>query len=477
MTFSNINVEDVLSQASSVLKKSKNLNPEVRIVLQLMMSLIQILIQRVQLNSTNSSLPPSTDKTPRRSRQTSPAKKKKKSDKSPGGQEGHEGTTLEKVENPDEIIELTIDRRTLPKRDDFKVDGFESRQVVDVVLQCIVREYRAEVLVDGAGNRYVATFPAEVSKAAQYGSSVKALAVYLSQYQLIPYNRVQEMFENHFGISISQGSLHNFNKEAFDKLEFFEAEAMETLKKASVLNADETGIQIGDKNHWLHVLCTSKTTFFFAHERRGSEAIDEMGVLKSFNGVLVHDHWKPYFGYTEKHALCNAHHLRELQWVVDFKDQKWAASMKRFLTDTNKMVIAAGGALSEEAQVERQKRYRQIIRDGRYECPIMMPTKRSGRKKVAQTKERNLLDRLDKFEDAVLRFMKETNVPFTNNQAEQDIRMVKVQQKVSGCFRSMNGARYFCRIRGYLLTNNKRGNSPYHVLNQLFGIADLNYAE
>jgi transposase len=350
-------------------------------------------------------------------------------------------------------------------------------QVIDVILNCMVREYRAEVVIDGDGNRYVATFPDEVAKAVQYGSSVKSLAVYMSQYQLIPYNRVQEIFADHFNLSISQGSLHNFNKEAFDKLDFFEVEAMETLKNAAVLNADETGIQIGDKNHWLHVLCTPKTTYFFPHERRGCEAIDEMGVLKDFTGVLVHDHWKPYFGYTEKHGLCNAHHLRELQWVIDFKGHKWASSMKRFLNTTNKMVIAAGGVLPEEEQKERHNRYRQIIRDGRSECPIMMPTKGSGRKKVAQTKERNLLDRLDKFEDSVLRFMKEVNVPFTNNQAEQDIRMVKVQQKVSGCFRSMNGARYFCRIRGFLLTNNKRGTSPYDALNQLFGNLPSNPAE
>lgn len=476
MTVSNINVEDVLTQAESVLKKSKNLNPEIRLVLQLMMSLIQILIQRVRLSSSNSSLPPSTDKAPRRSRQVSPAKKKK-SDKSAGGQEGHEGSTLEKVKNPDEIIDIAIDRRTLPQHGEFKSDGFESRQVIDVILKCVVREYRAEVLIDGEGNRYVATFPSEIPKAVQYGSSVKSLAVYLSQYQLIPYNRVQEMFENHFNLEISQGSLHNFNKEAFEKLEFFEREAMETLKNAQVLNADETGIQIGDKNHWLHVLCTPKTTYFFAHERRGCEAIDEMGVLDKFNGVLVHDHWKPYFGYTKKHALCNAHHLRELQWVIDFKSHKWAASMKRFLNDTNTMVNGAGGLLSEEAQQDKSKRYRQIIKDGRSECPIMVPAKGSGRKKVAQTKERNLLDRLDKFEEAVLRFMKESNVPFTNNQAEQDIRMVKVQQKVSGCFRSMNGAKYFCRIRGFLLTNNKRGNSPHAALNEVFGITPIKLAE
>ena len=342
MTISNINVEDVLKSADAVLKNNKNINPEVKMVLQLMITLIQVMVSRLQVNSSNSSKPPSSDG-PKRSRQTVPGKKKKKSDKSVGGQEGHEGSTLERVENPDEIIELSVDRRTLPKGGEFKSDGFESRQVIDVVLSCVVREYRAEVLVDKSGTRFVAEFPVEITKAVQYGPSVKALAVYLSQYQLIPYNRVQEVFTDHFGLTISQGSLHNFNKEAFERLEFFEVQAQETLKNAQVLNADETGIQIGDSNHWLHVLCTPKTTYFFAHEKRGKDAMNEMGVLKNFSGILVHDHWKPYFGYTKRHGLCNAHHLRELQWVIDFKNQKWAQSMKEFLIETNTMVTAHGG--------------------------------------------------------------------------------------------------------------------------------------
>lgn len=466
VTVSNIDIDDVLNSASELIKGEK-VAPEVRVVLRLMVTLIQVLVQRLMLNSSNSSKPPSTDG-PKRSRSRVAGKKKKKSDKSPGGQNGHEGSTLEKVENPDEIIDLVIDRRTLPKDADLKPAGFESRQVIDIELNCIVREYRAEVLVDKNGTRYVATFPSEISKAVQYGSSVKALAVYLSQYQLLPYNRIQEMFESHFGLSISQGSLHNFNKEAYDRLEFFEAEAMETLRKAEVLNADETGIQIGEKNHWLHVLCTPKTTYFFAHEKRGKEAMDEMGVLRDFSGVLVHDHWKPYFGYTENHALCNAHHLRELQWVIDFKGQQWAKDMKNFLVKTNNMVVAAGGVLSESQQQKRVELYREIIVSGKRECPKSMPTVGSGKKRVAQSKERNLLDRLDQFENSVLKFMKVKNVPFTNNQAEQDIRMVKVHQKVAGCFRSMSGAQYFCRTRGYLITSRKRGTSPSTALNQIF---------
>ena len=348
-----------------------------------MIQLIDIMSTRLMINSSNSSLPPSSEKSPRRIRKTVPGKKKKKSDKSVGGQEGHEGKTLEKFpeERVDEVVELSLDRRTLPQGVHFKSAGYESRQVINVVLDFIVTEYQAEVLEDKEGNRFVADFPKHISKAVQYGSTVKALSTYLSQYQLLPYNRVQEMFENCFNLKLSQGSIYNFNKEAYERLEHFEKEIKETLKSAEVVNADETGIQIGEKNHWMHVLCTPKTTYFFPHEKRGQEAMKEMGILKDFKGVLCHDHWKPYFGMTKSHALCNAHHLRELQWVIDFKEHKWAKSMKRFLNKTNDLVTQAGGVLSEEDQKKRVAAYRKIIKAGRSECPTIVRARDQGIKK------------------------------------------------------------------------------------------------
>ena len=464
-----VDIEKTVAAIQAELEKDKTISPTLKNLIGLLILVLQMMTQRLSLNSSNSSLPPSTDKVKRRTRRTvAGKKKKKKSATSPGGQPGHEGSTLTQFPEPDEIVELSIDQRTLPQRDDYKSDGFETRQVINIVLDYVVTEYQAEVLVDGDGNRYTADFPDDVTKAIQYGGSVKALSTYLSQYQLLPYARVQEVFKNCFDLPISQGSICNFNKEAYEKLDFFEEEVKETLKNAEVLNADETGIQIGDTNHWMHVLCTPKTTYFFPHEKRGQEAMHEMGVLDEFSGVLCHDHWKPYFGMTANHALCNAHHIRELEWVIDFKGQKWAKSMKRFLIRTKDLAEASGGVLSEEKQKLRIKAYRKIIAEAKKECPMTLPAKGSGKKKAKQTKERNLLDRLEKYEDAVLLFMKQKNVPFTNNQAERDIRMVKVHQKVSGHFRSMAGARYFCRTRGYLLTNRKRGLSPFTVLGNLF---------
>jgi transposase len=359
--------------------------------------------------------------------------------------------------------------RTLPSDEKYKAAGFETRQVVEIELNATVCEYRAEVLEDSNGNRYVADFPANVTKAVQYGSTVKSLAVYMSQYQLIPYARVQEVFQDQFGLPINQGTLCNFTKEAYELSEFFEQEAAESLKNTDVAHSDETGIKIGGVNNWLHVLCTPKTTYFFPHEKRGREAIDAMGLLENFDGILCHDHWKPYFGYGGEHALCNAHHLRELEWVVEFKSQKWARSMIRFLNKANELVKSYGGELPVDEQLKRTKRYREIIKMGKRECPLTVKSTTSkARGRIKQTKERNLLDRLDQFEDATLLFMRRKNVPFTNNQAEQDIRMVKVQQKISGGFRSEAGARHFCRIRGLLITQRKRGESPYTVLCELF---------
>ena len=202
--------------------------------------------------------------------------------------------------------------------------------------------------------------------------------------------------------------------------------------------------------------------------------MEEMGVISSFKGVLCHDHWKPYLGYGCRHALCNAHHDRELQWVIDFKSHKWAKSMKRFLLNLNKRVEESGGFLDEETQKKKTKRYREIIRAGALECPIyVLSIGSKNRGKVKQTKERNLLERLKNFEDEVLLFMRNKDVPFTNNQAERDIRMVKVHQKISGQFKSMKGAKYFCRIRGYLMILRKRGYAP---LDKLTAVFDPEYA-
>ena len=467
MTVGHVNVLETIERIKNEISKDKSISPVLVSSIELLIVVIQMLLDRQKMNSTNSSLPPTSDKK-RRSRWKDRKKRRKRSDKSVGGQEGHVGCTLTQYEEVDEVIELSVDRRTLPGDVKFTSSDPELRQVIDLNLEFIVREYQAEVLIGNDGSRFVAQFPDHINKAIQYGPSVKSFAVYMSQYQLIPYARVQEVLKDQFGLKISSGSLSNFNKEAFEKLEFFERDIISNLSKEKLLHADETGIKVDTELAWIHVLATNNFTFYYPHYKRGRDAMVEMEVLPDYRGILVHDHWKPYLGYKCTHVLCNAHHLRELQWVIDFKKQSWAKSMKRFLNNLNDLVDEYGGILPVDIQKKKIKRYQDIILKGKSECPKIMPVIGSGKKRCKQTKERNLLDRLCGYEDQTLLFIKDKDVPFTNNQAERDIRMVKVQQKISGQFKSMNGARYFCRIRSYLMTSRKNGCSPFDKLCYLF---------
>lgn len=349
MTIGHVNIKTTIEKIQKELKDNKNISPVLSSSIELLIVVIQMLVDRQSMNSTNSSLPPASDQRQRR-RAKDKKKRKKKGQKSIGGQPGHEGVTLTQYEDPDEVIELSIDRRTLPAGENFKACDPETRQVIDLNLEFIVTEYQAEVLEDNNGKRYVATFPSHITKAIQYGPSVKSLAVYMSQYQLLPYARVQEVFKDQFDSRISQGSLCNFNKEAFDKFEDYEKSIIKQLKNKDVLNTDETGVKVDSELAWVHVLCTPTLTFMVPHKKRGKKAMRDMGIIPNYKGVLVHDHCKPYLGYECEHALCNAHHLRELQWVIDFKDHKWAKSMKRLLLNLNKLLISSLMSTVESSQ-------------------------------------------------------------------------------------------------------------------------------
>jgi transposase len=295
----------------------------------------------------------------------------------------------------------------------------------------------------------------------------------MSQYQLIPYGRVEDYFRDQAGIPVSSGSLFNFNKEAFDRLAEFETIAKARLQNALFLHGDETGINVNGKRLWLHTASNDRWTLFMPHAKRGAEAMKEMDVLPHFKGIMIHDHWAAYFTFNQAtHALCNAHHLRELQAVIETcPDHSWARLMKELLLEINEAVHNAGGVLAEkEAKIYRD-RYRKILNQGDNECPqppdppLDTPKKRG---KIKKTKARNLLERLRDFEAETLRFMSVPYVPFTNNQGENDIRMTKVQQKISGCFKSIEGANIFCRVRSYLLSAQKHGISPTDALQTLF---------
>jgi transposase len=307
-----------------------------------------------------------------------------------------------------------------------------------------------------------------VKRPVQYGAGLKAKAVYMSVAQLIPLERVEDYFKSHCQLNVSQGSLCNFNKEAFRLLGSFEKTAREKLISGYLLHNDETGINISGHLRWLHSASNEKWTLFFPHERRGQDGMNAFGILPEFKGIAIHDHWTPYLGYECNHALCNAHHLRELTWAWEQDGQRWAKNMHRLLLKMKDAVEAAGGKLSKKKAERFRKKYRSILLRANRECPepkITGPIRR-GRKK--KNKSRNLLERLRDYEAETLRFLTDPRVPFTNNLSERDIRMTKVQQKISGCFRSLDTAKIFCRIRSYLSSCRKHGIDPTEALRLLF---------
>jgi transposase len=461
MVIGNIDIEATIEKARRLVDEDKQLSAASKSIIEILILVITLLANRLNLNSTNSSKPPASD--PNREK-----KPKKKTGNKPGGQKGHVGTTLKKVDNPDKINEIKVDRSKLPPGQ-YRHVGFESRQVFDIDICRVVTEYRAQILEDANGKQFVADFPEGVTKAVQYGTGLKAHSVYMSQFQLIPYNRIQDHFADQLHIPVSEGSIFNFNLEAFRLLADFESLVKMHLAASKVAHADETGINIGGKRLWLHCVSNDDWTYYYPHEKRGFVAMNDMGILPAFKGILCHDHWKPYYKIDCTHALCNAHHIRELTRSYEQDDQQWAKDLKDLLEKVNTKVIDAGGALDAKHARKYRLKYQEIIERGEIECPEpVRPKKKGKRGRIKKSKSRNLLERLRDYEDDVLRFMEHEMVPFSNNLGENDIRMTKVQQKISGCFRSTDGAKIFCLVRSYLSTCRKQGIKSSQALELLF---------
>jgi transposase len=468
MKVKNIDVSVEMQKVQEHLATQKELSSETVALFKMLISIITLLLNLFGANSKNSGKPPSQD--PFR-----PKKQREKTDKKPGAQKGHIGTTLEQVEEPDEIVKLKINRDKLPKDRTYKEAGYQKRQEFNVQITTHVTEYHAEVLIDDLGNRYVAEFPKGINSHVQYGASVKGMAVYLSNFQMLPFERMRDLFAQQLGLPISTGTLANINSDASKSLLEFEKSAKQALIKSSLVHHDETGINIGGKTYWLHSASNELWTLFSSHKKRGQEAMDAIGVLALFQGILIHDNWASYFVYKCRHGLCNAHHIRELTRAAEDEGQKWAAKMITLLLDIKKEVDETPlNQLSLDRINERHKEYDALLQEAELECPAPVadpcsdqgPKKKRGRQK--KTKARNLLERLSVSKTATLLFMEKSIVPFTNNLAERDLRMTKVQQKISGCFRSEQGAIDFCRIRSFISTCMKQGVEVASALTDLF---------
>jgi transposase/uncharacterized coiled-coil protein SlyX len=426
-------------------------------------------------DSTNSSKPPSTDLP-----KPKPKSLRAKSGKKPGGQKGHPGTTLSVVEEPDHVLvhsprECEGCGKGLAS---IEASGHARRQVADIppLLALEVTEHRAQrKRCAGCSVTTTAEFPSEAKLARAvvgYGPRIKALGVYLMEYQLLPYERTGELLRELFGERApGAGTLHSAIESCFEGLARTEAAIKQGLTTAEVGHFDETGLRVGSQGQWVHVASTPELTHYGVHQKRGAKATEEIGILPSFRGVAVHDGWSSYRKYEQcAHALCNAHHLRELTFLEEEHDQEWAGRMKALLVEMEEAVREHGtrGAreLAPEKLEEFEGRYGRLLSVGFKANPPPEPTGEKGRPR--QSKAKNLLDRLDKHRGEVLRFMYDFSVPFDNNQAERDLRMVKVRQKVSGCFRTMEGAAMFCRVRGYISTVRKQGENVLGALEGVF---------
>ena len=437
---------------------------------------IQELKGRLAKDSHNSGKPPSSDGLARQTRKTRSLRQP--SGKKPGGQPGHRGTTLALVETPDAVVvhrpaACTICAASLAG---IAAERVERRQVQDLPpVRLVVTEHRAErVRCPQCHALSVATFPAGVEAPAQYGPRVRALAVYLSQQQLLPVDRVRAVLAEVVGCPLAAGTVVNVIQRCAAALEQTEAATTTALQAAPVLHNDETPVRVNGQWHYVHVSCTERLTHYGLHAQRGATATDALGILPAFAGTTIHDGWKPYWHYrTCRHALCNIHHLRELTWVTEQLRQTWAQDLKDLLRQMRAAVAGARDAgASQLAGDQRERllaRYTDLLCQGIAANPLPPPPPgppKRGRRK--QSAVRNLLDRLFQHQEEVLAFLDDFAVPFDNNQAERDLRMLKVQQKISGCFRSPAGAVAFCRIRGVLSTLTKQGVPVLTALHALF---------
>lgn len=433
---------------------------------------VESLEGQLRQNSQNSNQPPSSDGL----RKPSPKSLRKPGQRPSGGQPGHEGHTLKRVAVADRFEKHPVCQ--CPCGTDLTgtaVAGVESRQVFDLPeLRLEVTEHQTEIKNCAAcGRRVQAAFPEGIEAATQYGVRLRAWLVYLRNQQLLPTERIRQLCQDLLGQTLSEATILRATRQAHDRLEVFEGAVVEQLQQSPLVHADESGLRVESQLHWLHSCSTAELTHYSVHSRRGLTAMLAGGILGEFRGRLIHDCWKPYFQLDCTHGLCNPHLLRELRAVGEIGSQPWAATMEQLLLDMAHFSKQRLEPPSEAELTPWLQRYQALVESGWKANPRSLPSagdppKKRGRKK--KSKAQNLLERLETHRPAVLAFLLDPAVPFSNNQAEQDIRMIKVQQKISGGFHTLEGAQQFCRIRGYLSTVRKHSLDLFKsIQDALFG--------
>ena len=401
-------------------------------------------------DSMNSSKPPSSDGLRKKTRSL-----RSKSERPAGGVSGHPGHHLKRSDTPDHII-----NHEPPSHCDTcgripEAHGFEARQVFELPrVKLEVTGHRAWFARCSCGRRHQAEFPEPLKAAVQYGPRLKAFAACLHHHHMVPAGRTADILESLCGVRPSGGTVLNFVEEAASRIEPTWERIGQALRHTPVLGADESGMRTAGKA-WLHVLTNPLLSWLGVHSKRGREAFDEFGLLPDFDGTLVHDGFVSYKGCSCRHALCNAHHLRELKFEAEENQQAWAEEMSKLLCRALKDTRNSPRGLPRDLRQRIRREYETLIRKG---CKLNPPEPPDGWPgKTPQSSTVNLLRRLEKQADEVLRFTTDPRVPFSNNDAEREVRMPKLKLKVAGTFRTRDGARYFCILRSCFSTLKKQG--------------------
>jgi transposase len=432
-------------------------------------------------DSTNSSKPPSRDSAAGREKRKAKKNKslRKSGERKPGGQKGHPGATLQPTDDPDTQIDLVLDQcpccqGSLSEKD--QTGKCVKRQVFDLPKPPPLEstQYNAlEYHCDNCECLIHAEFPDGVNAPVQYGSRLAAWLVYMKDELLLPFKRIETFFRDLMDVPISSATIDQARKTIYQNLEQWEQALIKKLINEDVLGADESGLRVNQDQYWLHVASTELLTHYAVQKRRGKEGMNAIGILPNFRGRMIHDYLPAYLSYEQcDHGLCNQHHLRDLQAVGEMAGQSWAGQMAEVLQamlHCRHEHEARETTPSGEEFTQWQNKYEALLKIAEAENPMPpepppLPNgkKKRGRKKKG--KARNLFERFRDKTEEILSFFRDFRVPFTNNQAEQDIRMIKVQQKVSGCFRTKQGAERFARIRSYLSTMRKQKQNLFEGL-------------